>query len=136
MEWIEGETVRLCCPGLADELVGGEAFEGLEPGEVVGRDEVSQVAAELVVGPRSHGGQEPAHAQFAPPEIDLAFACLVNCTFVTCRHRPAPRVKDFLVYLGSPHSGCSSSVPSTLGSTFYSQQVWARCHSSRPSRSR
>jgi hypothetical protein len=33
---------------LADELVRGEAFEGLEPsGEVVGVDEVSQMRAQL-----------------------------------------------------------------------------------------
>ena len=48
--WIEGESFRLFCPGFADELVGREAFEGLEPpGEVVGGDEVCEVAAELVV---------------------------------------------------------------------------------------
>ena len=51
LERIKGESVWLCCPGFADELVGGEAFEGLEPpGEVVGGDKVCQVAAELVVG--------------------------------------------------------------------------------------
>src|ERR1051325_11034379 len=51
LERVKGESVRLCCPGLADEFVGGEAFEGLEPpGEVVGGNEVCQMAAELVVG--------------------------------------------------------------------------------------
>lgn len=51
LERIESESAGLVCPGFADELVGSEALEGLEPlGEVVGDDEVRQVAAELVVG--------------------------------------------------------------------------------------
>jgi hypothetical protein len=40
----------LACPGSADELVGCEALQGLEPsGEVVGLDEVAEVLSELVV---------------------------------------------------------------------------------------
>ena len=36
---------------LADVFVGRQAFQGLEPaGEVVGRDEVGEMAAQLVVG--------------------------------------------------------------------------------------
>ena len=45
------EPVRLFCPAFADVFVGCEAFEGLEPlGEVVGRDKVDEVLAQLVVG--------------------------------------------------------------------------------------
>lgn len=51
MKGIEGESLGLFCPGLADELVRREAFEGLEaPGEVVSADEISEMAAEPVVG--------------------------------------------------------------------------------------
>ena len=46
MERVEVESFGLFCPGFADELVGREAFEGLEPsGEVVGVDEVCEVAS-------------------------------------------------------------------------------------------
>ena len=42
--------MRLICPALADELVWGQALEGLETaGEVVGIDEVSEMLAQLVV---------------------------------------------------------------------------------------
>src|SRR6202047_3683410 len=51
MDWIEDEAIRLFCPCLADVFVGRQAFQGLEPaGEVVGRDEVGEMAAQLVVG--------------------------------------------------------------------------------------
>jgi len=41
LEWIEGESFWLFCPGPADELVGCEAFESfVSLGEVVGVDEV------------------------------------------------------------------------------------------------
>src|SRR4051812_39073975 len=51
MDWIEGESVWLFCPSFADELVGGEAFEGLEPpGVVVGLDEVVEVGSQRLVG--------------------------------------------------------------------------------------
>lgn len=50
MDRIEPESLWLFCPGVADVFVGCEAFEGLEaPGEVVGGDEVVEMAAELVV---------------------------------------------------------------------------------------
>lgn len=50
LERIKLEAFGLCGPNLADELIGCEAFEGLEPAaEVVGRDEVGKVLAELVV---------------------------------------------------------------------------------------
>jgi hypothetical protein len=40
LERVEGESLGLLCPGLANELVGREAFEGLDPlGEIVGVDE-------------------------------------------------------------------------------------------------
>jgi len=43
--------LRLRSPGFADELVGGEASEGLEAsGEVIGVDEVAQMNSQLVVG--------------------------------------------------------------------------------------
>jgi hypothetical protein len=35
MDWIQGESGWLFCPGFADKLVGGEAFEGLQPPGVV-----------------------------------------------------------------------------------------------------
>src|SRR6266851_7919249 len=51
MGWIEAESIRLFCPCLADVLVGCEAPEGLEPAsKVICRDEVGEVAAQLVVG--------------------------------------------------------------------------------------
>src|SRR5262249_4530294 len=51
MGWIEDEWIRLLCPRLADELVGCEPFESLQASaEVVGRDEVGEVAAQLLVG--------------------------------------------------------------------------------------
>jgi hypothetical protein len=50
MERIERETVGLFCPELADVFVRREAFEGLEPlGEVVGADEVGEMASKLIV---------------------------------------------------------------------------------------
>lgn len=51
MERIEGEAIRLFCPELADVSVWREAFEGPEAsGEVVGRDEVGEMASKLIVG--------------------------------------------------------------------------------------
>ena len=51
MERVKFKSFGLGSPCFADELVGGEAFEGLEPsGEVVGVDEVPQMRAQLVVG--------------------------------------------------------------------------------------
>jgi hypothetical protein len=50
LERIEHEPMRLGGPAFADELVGCEALEGLQsPAEVVGRDEVSEVTAKLIV---------------------------------------------------------------------------------------
>jgi len=47
---IKPESFWLGCPGFADVFVGRKALEGLEPpGEVVGCDEVAEMAAELVV---------------------------------------------------------------------------------------
>ena len=51
MGWIEDESIRLFCPCLADVFIGCQTLQGLEPaGKVVGRDEVGEVAAQLVVG--------------------------------------------------------------------------------------
>ena len=51
MERADCESLGLGSPGFADELVWGEAFEGLEAsGEVVGVDEVAQVCSQLVMG--------------------------------------------------------------------------------------
>ena len=50
MEQIDLESIRLGCPLLADELVGGEALERLESSaEVVGIDEIGEMSAQLVV---------------------------------------------------------------------------------------
>jgi hypothetical protein len=50
MDRVESESFRLLCPAFADELVGCEAPEGLQPSaEGVSRDEVGQVLAELIV---------------------------------------------------------------------------------------
>ena len=51
MERAGVEPIWLCCPGFADELVGCEASQGLQPAcEVVGLDEISEVVSQLVVG--------------------------------------------------------------------------------------
>jgi hypothetical protein len=43
------ETFRVGSPGFANELVGGEPLESLEPAaEVIGGDEVGEMLAELV----------------------------------------------------------------------------------------
>ena len=50
MDWFELESFGFDCPLLADELVGREALEGFEPAsEIVGVEEVGEVAAQLVV---------------------------------------------------------------------------------------
>src|SRR5215210_318373 len=50
MERVEREPFRLGCPCFADELVGREATQALQPAtEVVGVDEVVEVAPELLV---------------------------------------------------------------------------------------
>jgi hypothetical protein len=50
MDWLELESFGLDCPLLADELVGREALEGFElSSEIVGVEEVGEVAAQLVV---------------------------------------------------------------------------------------
>ena len=50
MGWIEPEPFGLFCPDFADELIGCQALEGLEPArEIVGRDEVGEVSAQLIV---------------------------------------------------------------------------------------
>ena len=51
MGWIESEALGLFGPGLTDVFVGGEAEEGLETtGEVVGDDEVGEMASQLFMG--------------------------------------------------------------------------------------
>ena len=48
VEWVEPEP--LGCPSFADERVGREALQGLEPtSEVVGGHEVSEMRAQLIV---------------------------------------------------------------------------------------
>jgi hypothetical protein len=50
VEWIWFESFRLVCPAPADELVGREAFEGLEAaGKIVCIDEVIEMLPELCV---------------------------------------------------------------------------------------
>ena len=50
LERVQSESFRLGCPSFADELVGGEAIKGLQsPGEVVGGEEVGEMANELIV---------------------------------------------------------------------------------------
>jgi len=51
MGWIEDRSIGLFCPCAADVFIRSEAAQGFEPpAEVVGRDEVGEVAAQLVVG--------------------------------------------------------------------------------------
>jgi hypothetical protein len=51
LERADFESPRLGSPGIADELVWGEASESLEAsGEVIGVDESAQVGSQLVVG--------------------------------------------------------------------------------------
>ena len=50
LERVEDESFWLGSPSLADELVRGEALEGLQPpAEIVGIDEVGEVPLELCV---------------------------------------------------------------------------------------
>ena len=51
LERADFEALRLRSPGIADELVWGEASESFEAsGEVIGVDEIAQVGSQLVVG--------------------------------------------------------------------------------------
>ena len=51
MEWIDPEFFGLDCPSFADELVRGEALEGLQSAsEVVCSDEVGEMVLELLMG--------------------------------------------------------------------------------------
>ena len=51
LERVQSESFRLGCPSFADELVGGEAIEGLQPpSEIVGGEEIGEMPNELVVG--------------------------------------------------------------------------------------
>jgi hypothetical protein len=51
LERADCESLWLGSPGFADELIRGEAFEGLEAsGEVIGVDEVAQMRSQLIVG--------------------------------------------------------------------------------------
>jgi len=49
VERVEPEPFRLECPSFADELVGREPLQGLEPPGEVGRHEVGEVLPELIV---------------------------------------------------------------------------------------
>ena len=50
MDWIEPESFGLCCPDAADVFIRREASQGLEAaGEIVCRDEIADVSAELIV---------------------------------------------------------------------------------------
>jgi hypothetical protein len=50
VDWIEFESSGFDCPSFADELVGCEAFEGLQSrSEIVGADEVGEMPAELIM---------------------------------------------------------------------------------------
>ena len=50
MSWIESESFGLDCPPLADEFIGRELIEGLEPAtEIVGVNEVAKMPTELTV---------------------------------------------------------------------------------------
>jgi hypothetical protein len=51
MDWIEPESFGFDCPSFADEVVWGETLQGLEAAaEVVGADEVGEMALVLAVG--------------------------------------------------------------------------------------
>ena len=50
MDQVLSEPFRLDCPLFADELVGRDGFEGLQPApEVVVADEVAEVTSQLIV---------------------------------------------------------------------------------------
>ena len=50
MDWVDDESIRLRSPLFADEFIGREAFEGLQPtAKIVCVDEVLKVPSELVV---------------------------------------------------------------------------------------
>ncbi|MEA2262597.1 MAG: hypothetical protein QOJ51_5422, partial [Acidobacteriaceae bacterium] len=50
MDGVESKSIRFFLPAFADELIGREAAESLEPfGEVVSGDEVAEVGSQLVV---------------------------------------------------------------------------------------
>ena len=50
MDWIAGEPLRFDCPLFADELLGRQTFECLQPSpEIVGSDEVGEVISQLIV---------------------------------------------------------------------------------------
>ena len=50
MDRVDNESVWLGCPGFTDEFVSRETFEGLQaPSEVVGGDEIREVAAEMIM---------------------------------------------------------------------------------------
>ena len=48
MDRIQGELFRFDCPFFADELIGREAFEGLEPSPEVG-EELAQLVVVIIV---------------------------------------------------------------------------------------
>ena len=71
MDQVLSEPFRLDCPLFADELVGRDGFEGLQPApEVVVADEVAEVTSQLivvVVVKAFHGGLLDRAVQ--PPDL-------------------------------------------------------------------
>ena len=85
VDWIEFESSGFDCPSFADELVGCEAFEGLQsPSEIVGADEVGEMPAELIMavvvvafdGRVLDGSVHPFDLTFGPGMVDLGEAVL------------------------------------------------------------
>ena len=73
---VYGESLGLCRPCFADEFVGCEAAEALEPAaETVGGDEVVEVAPELVKELETVGSRFTHHSSIAPTgTISLSLA--------------------------------------------------------------
>ena len=77
MDRVQGEPFRFVCPLFADELIGSEAFEGLEPSpEIVGADEDGEVASQLIVIVVMEGfdvqwENDPRSGETSPPDCFL-----------------------------------------------------------------
>jgi hypothetical protein len=68
VDWVENESLRLFCPEPADELVWGEAFQGLQStSEIVGCDEIGEMLFQLLEEWRS--GNETDPTEWTAPAV-------------------------------------------------------------------